>query len=126
ARRTAAAGLPLLVFCYGDERLPVPLPGAVVFRQHVHASRMLPTELVVPAWNLDPLADVADPGPRPYVSPPTVGFCGAAHPLVPYRRNLPARVYARAHFEARALITRVGLANRLHVSPGDRHREVAI
>ncbi len=108
----------VLVFVDGDDHVPSPGDNAVVFRTSLDRRRQGPLDVALPAW-------IPDPGrqpPRPPQTTPTVGFCGQAYPL-----GLPAgRVLKRMKFELRALLTDLGVVERIGKHPAFRQRPRAV
>ena len=122
ARRARRAGRPLVVFFGGDRSCDrVPLPGAIVFREGGYRSHMTDTDVAMPAFAEDLLAEYCDGAvvERTRGARPVVGFCGLA------RRRSGLNVWMRLALYHAVVFAR---ERRLHPSPylGENLRTTAL
>ena len=126
AALAAGHGRPLLVFHQEDWWAEVPLPEAIVFRQSMYRSTAGERDILMPGWVLDPLeTGLPTISPRPYRSPPSVGFCGFA--ALPDRdAPLTSRAEAFARSRVRRLRCALGLDDRRGRQPPVHLRSDAV
>ncbi len=71
-------GKPVLIMCISDADEPIEVPGTIVFRTSLRASRRLPNEFAMPCWSVDFRVTYgqAKPNILPKPARPTVGYVG--------------------------------------------------